>query len=98
MRFRRISASLGAEGVTTGDRISAAGRGRAVKGGEAGGHTRTSSASTETVLKRRTSGRGASLERRGRELNDLGIGSTSVLDRGNGSSMEAAEELSEDEL
>ena len=97
MRFRRISASLGAEGVT-GDRTSAAGRGRAVKGGDAGAHTRTSSASTETVLKRRTSGRGASLERRGRELNDLGMGSTPVLDWGNGSSMEVVEGLSEDEL
>lgn len=92
IRFRRISASVGAEGVT-GDGIS--GRGRAVNGDDGGVDTRTSSASTETVLKRRTSGCGASFERRGLALKDFGIGSTSALDWGDGSAMEDAEELRE---
>ncbi len=94
IRFSRISASEGAEGVV-GDGDGSSGRGRAVNGDDGGVVTRTSSASTETVLKRRTSGCGASFERRGRELKDLGMGSTSALDRGDGSAIEDAEELSE---
>ena len=39
-----------------------------------------SASSTGTVLSRKTSGRGASAERLGRDENDFGIGSTSARD------------------
>ena len=82
MRLRLISASLGMAGMVGVTGVGTPRSARRVEDvllgcGDMGNGTRTSVRSTGTVFKRRTRGRGASAERRGREEKPFGIGNAS---------------------